>query len=151
MHNDEKILQEGSKAFKLMKRLRKYASICFNEEDFKYEAAMSNISTLENLFKPYALELERIEEERKQHELRLKQICAEEGHIGEWIEDTYHQDIIIDRQLVENYPLTRWIRTCTRCGKQEVSETEPDEVKKLRKRKEIDELEEKLRQMTSEL
>ena len=123
MHNSEEILKEGSKAFKLMKRLRKHASICFKEGDFKYEAVMSNISALENLFKPYALELERIEEERKQHELRLKQICAEEGHI----------------------------RTCTRCGEQEVSETEPEEVKKLRKRKEIEEMEEKIKKMKSEL
>ncbi len=44
MHNNEEILKECSKAFKLMKRLRKHASICFKEGDFKYEAVMSNIS-----------------------------------------------------------------------------------------------------------
>lgn len=154
MHNNEEILKEGSKAFKLMKRLRKHASICFKEGDFKYEAVMSNISALENLFKPYALELERIEEERKQHELRLKQICAEEGHIGEWKEEHYEikdwMGGLSDRQYV-SIPRVRWIRTCTRCGEQEVSETEPEEVKKLRKRKEIEEMEEKFKKMKSEL
>lgn len=154
MHNNEKILKEGSKAFELMGQLRKHASICFEEDDFKYEVVMSNISALENLFKPYALELEQIQEERKQHKLRLKQICAEEGHIGEWKEDHYTindwMGDISDRQYV-SIPKVRWFRTCTRCGKKEVSEVEPKEAKKLRIRKEIEDLEEKIKKMESEL
>ena len=154
MHNSEKILKEGSKAFELMGRLRKHASICFEEGDFKYEAVMSNISALENLFKPYSLELKQIQEERKQHNLRIKQICAEEGHIGEWKEDHYiiHDWMgdISDRQYV-SIPKVRWVRTCTRCGKKEVSEVEPEEAKKLRIRKEIEDMEEKIKKMKSEL
>ena len=61
---------------------------------------------------------------RKKNEIKQKQICAEEGHIGEWAEDTYYEDVIIDRQKV-SHPFTRWIRTCTRCGEKEISTKEP--------------------------
>jgi len=150
MHNNEEILKEGSKAFKLLERLKKHASVCFKEDDFKYEAVMSNISSLESLFKPYALEFDHIQEGKKQDELKKKQICASEGHIGEWVEDIYNENIFIEGQMIE-HPFTRWLRTCTRCGEKEEATKEPEEVRKLRKRKEIEKMEEKLKKMKSEL
>lgn len=154
MRNNEKILKEGSKAFELLARLKQHAQMCFDEGDFKYETVMSNIIALENIFKPYVLELEQIHEEQKQHELRMEQICADEGHIGQWKEDHYTikdwVGDISDRQYV-SIPMVRWIRNCTRCGKRQVTKTEPEEVKKLRKKKEIRDLEEKIKKMKSEL
>ena len=61
---------------------------------------------------------------------------CDRGHIGEWIE------------VKEN---TRWKRKCTRCGAEEVTEVEPKEVTRAKKEKEIQELEEKLRKLKSEL
>lgn len=55
-----------------------------------------------------------------------------------------------DRQWVKQLRV-RWVRTCTRCGEREVSETEPEEVKKLRKKKEIEALEEQIKRMKAEL
>ena len=98
--------------------------------------------------------MQKIQEGRKQHELNLKTICAEQGHTGEWKEETYYQEgwmgDLSDRQWVKQ-PRVRWVRTCTRCGKPEVSEIEPEEVKQLRKRKEIENLEEQLKKMKAEL
>ena len=151
MHNNEEILKKGSKAFKLIKRLRNYACVCFKEGDSKYEAVMSNISALENLFEPYTLEFEALQEKEKQRKNELKQICSQEGHIGEWKEDHYTISGWIDRQYVENIPLIRWVRICERCGEVEVAEREPDEVRKLRIKKEIQLMEEEIDKKKSEL
>ena len=152
MHNDEKILKEGSKAFNLMTQLKKHASVCFKEGDFKYEAVMSSISALETIFKPYVLELEKLQEERRQKKLKLKQICAEEGHIGEWKEVHYeiHDWIgdLSDRQYVP-IPKVKWVRTCARCGKRMESITEPKEATILRKKRKIEKLEEEIKKMKS--
>ena len=155
MNNTEEILKAGSKAFKLTQTLKKHASVCFEKgDDFYEEDVMSAISDLEDYFKPYAEELERIQEERKQQELKLKQICDKEGHIGNWEEEHYeikgYMGDISDRQYV-SIPQVRWVRTCTRCGKKEISEQEPEDVKKKRKKKEIANLKEKIEKLKAEL
>ena len=118
MNNTEEILKSGSKAFKLTQTLKKHASVCFEKGDSLYEDVMSAISDLENYFKPYVVESERIQEERKQKELNLKQICDKECHIGNWEEDHYeikdYMGDLSDRQYV-SIPQVRWVRTCTRC------------------------------------
>lgn len=154
MSNNEKKLREGSKAFKLLEKLRKHVEECFEKGDYKYDAALANIAALENLFKPYKLEFEQLNKERRQRELEIKEMCAKEGHVGEWIEDHYvikdWMGDLSDRQYVD-IPQVRWIRTCTRCGEQEVSETEPEEVKRQKKIEKIREMEAEIRKMKSEL
>ncbi len=154
MHNDEKTLKNGSKAFQLIKQLKKAATACLQSNLQEKEEAISRLEDLERIFKPYHDELQRIQEEKKQHELKIKKICAEQGHTGEWEEETYYHEgwmgDLSDRQWVKQ-PRVRWGRTCTRCGEREVSETEPEEVKKLRKKKEIEALEEQIKRMKAEL
>ena len=151
MYNDEKTLKNGSKAFLLVERLRK---VCLQSSLPEKEEAITRIEDLERIFKPYHDELQRIQEEMKQHELKIKSICAEHGHTGEWQKETYYSEgwmgDLSDRQWVKQSHV-RWFRICTRCGEREVSETEPEEVKKLRKQKKIKALEEKLKRMKAEL
>lgn len=143
MDKHEKIAKEGSKAFELIEQLRKHAKVCFTKGDFKYEAVMSNISALEQLFKPYVLELEQIREKRKKNKIQQKQICTENGHVGEWVEQTYYIKTYIDHEPVD-YPMKKWKRKCKRCGKVDVSETKPIEVVEAENLKKIRELEEEI-------
>lgn len=154
MHNDEKTLESGSKAFKLVEELKKEATSCLRNNLQEKEEAITLLKGLERLFKPYHDELQRIQEEKKEKELKIKRICAEQGHTGEWKEETYYTEgwmgDLSDRQWVRQ-PHVRWARTCTRCGERELSETEPVEVRKLRNKKEVEALKKRIKKLEAEL
>lgn len=154
MHNPKRNLKNGSRAFQLVKQLEKVATACLQSNLQDRKRVISRLEELEIIFKPYHDELQKIQEEKKQHELKNKRICAKQGHTGEWKEETNYckewMGDLSDKQLVEQQRV-RWTRTCTRCGEQEVSETEPEEVRKLRKIKEIEAIEEQVKRMKAEL
>lgn len=143
-------LKQASEAYKVIQRLKKKVDIdCLTiAEKLSVNSALK---TLEQVFEPYEAHYRLKIEEEKRREEEIQKICSEEGHIGEWSEETY--DIKVEPSLFDQYvPLiqTRWSRTCERCGKQEITEVEPKEVKKAKKEKEIQELEEKLKKMKAE-
>ena len=154
MYINELVLKKGSRAYRLVGQLKSAASSCLYNNKMKKESVITQLEELERIFKPYHDELQRIQEEKKQQELEVKRICTEQGHSGEWKEETYCTEgwmgDLSDRQLVKQTRV-KWCRTCTRCGVREVSETEPKEVRKLRKMREIEAMEEELKRMKAEL
>ncbi len=154
MYNNEKTLKNGSKAYQLVEQLKKVATSCLQSDLEAKEKVIIQLEDLGRIFKPYHDEFQRIKEEKKQHELEVKRICTEQGHSGEWEEETYYTEgwmgDLSDRQLVKQARV-RWRRICTRCGEREISEKEPEEIKKLRKMQEIEAMEEKIKRMKAEL
>lgn len=146
-HNDERILKHAANALKSLRNAKKEAKRCLINPTER-EDIISRIEDLERYFKPYEDELREIKETRKQQRLEIERICAENGHVGEWVEETYYVKTYIDHEPVD-YPMTRWNRRCTRCGKQEVSETKPIEVIEAEKRKKISQLEEEIKKLKS--
>ena len=77
-------------------------------------------------------------------------MCAREGHVGEWIEEKYVKEVIVDRERTK-MDFIRWYRICTRCGEKEVTEDMPKEVKRQKKIEKIREMETEIRKMKAEL
>ena len=95
----------------------------------------------------------KIQDEKQKKELVAKETCAREGHTGEWHEHEYTVWAICGDRGFERYcPITKknWTRICTRCREQETVDVEPIEVTRLHKLQEINDMEEKLKQMKSE-
>ena len=95
----------------------------------------------------------KIQDEKQKKELVAKETCAREGHTGEWHEHEYTVWAICGDRGFERYcPITKknWTRICTRCREQETVDVEPIEVTRLHELQEINDMEEKLKQMKSE-
>ena len=167
MTTKEKNLKKGAKAFDLLQQIKKYANACFEQGTPEYEAVIHSVSILEKNFEPYSIQFKKIRDEKQQKELVAKETCAREGHTGEWHEHEYtvwaicgHSAHSPDRTPgraarsgFERYcPITKknWTRICTRCREQETVDVEPIEVTRLHKLQEINDMEEKLKQMKSE-
>lgn len=149
----EKNLKKGAKAFDLLQQIKKYANACFEQGTPEYEAVIHSISILEKNFEPYSIQFKKIRDEKQQKELVAKETCAREGHTGEWHEHEYTVWAICGDRGFERYcPITKknWTRICTRCREQETVDVEPIEVTRLHKLQEINDMEEKLKQMKSE-
>ena len=113
----------------------------------------NSISILEKNFEPYSIQYQKIQDEKQKKELVAKETCAREGHTGEWHEHEYTVWAICGDRGFERYcPITKknWTRICTRCREQETVDVEPIEVTRLHKLQEINDMEEKLKQMKSE-
>ena len=154
MTTKEKNLKKGAKAFTLLQQIKKYANACFEQGTPEYEAVIHSVSILEKNFEPYSIQFKKIRDEKQQKELVAKETCAREGHTGEWHEHEYTVWTICGDRGFERYcPITKknWTRICTRCRKQETVDVEPIEVTRLHKLQEINDVEEKLKQMKSEL
>lgn len=114
---------------------------------------MHSISILEKNFEPYSIQFKKIQDEKQKKEFVAKETCAREGHTGEWHEHEYTVWAICGDRGFERYcPITKknWTRICTRCREQETVDVEPIEVTRLHKLQEINDMEEKLKQMKSE-
>ena len=148
MTTKEKNLKKGAKAFDLLQQIQKYANACFEQGTPEYEAVMHSISILEKNFEPYSIQFQKIQDEKQKKELVAKETCAREGHTGEW----HVWAICGDRGFERYCPITKknWTRICTRCREQETVDVEPIEVTRLHKLQEINDMEEKLKQMKSE-
>ena len=149
----EKNLKKGAKAFDLLQQIKKYANACFEQGTPEYEAVIHSVSILEKNFEPYSIQFKKIRDEKQQKELVAKETCAREGHTGEWHEHEYTVWAICGDRGFERYcPITKknWTRICTRCREQETVDVEPIEVTRLHKLQEINDMEEKLKQMKSE-
>lgn len=130
-----------------------YANACFEQGTPEYEAVIHSVSILEKNFEHYSIQFKKIRDEKQQKELVAKETCAREGHTGEWHEHEYTVWAICGDRGFERYcPITKknWTRICTRCREQETVDVEPIEVTRLHKLQEINDMEEKLKQMKSE-
>lgn len=68
-------------------------------------------------------------------------MCEKEGHImGKWKIHKWKtvEDVVIDHCPVDNYTVehVEWVKTCKRCGYEEISYREPEEVRIEREEKE---------------
>ena len=145
MTTKEKNLKKGAKAFDLLQQIKKYANACFEQGTPEYEAVIHSVSILEKNFEPYSIQFKKIRDEKQQKELVAKETCAREHEYTVWA-------ICGDRGFERYCPITKknWTRICTRCREQETVDVEPIEVTRLHKLQEINDMEEKLKQMKSE-
>lgn len=152
MTTKEKNLKKGAKAFDLLQQIKKYANACFEQGTPEYEAVIHNVSILEKILNLIQFNSKNSRWKAKK-ELVAKETCAREGHTGEWHEHEYTVWAICGDRGFERYcPITKknWTRICTRCREQETVDVEPIEVTRLHKLQEINDMEEKLKQMKSE-
>ena len=147
-------LKQCSEAMILLNKVGKKAKDAFQNDPEKAVTIQVHIDSLKAIFEPYSKELERIEKRELEHKLRLKETCAREGHIGEWIESKYtRKERMGDLGHEQIVPVehTVWKRTCTRCGETIETEEKPEEIIKQEKQAKIEELENEIKKLKSEI
>lgn len=147
MTTKEKNLKKGAKAFDLLHMLM----LVLNKELLNMKLLYIVFLFLKKILN--LIQFKKIRDEKQQKELVAKETCAREGHTGEWHEHEYTVWAICGDRGFERYcPITKknWTRICTRCREQETVDVEPIEVTRLHKLQEINDMEEKLKQMKSE-
>lgn len=145
-------LKKNSEVYQLIQQLKEEVFFCPLAFPDGVEARNA-LEKLEQIFEPYEKCYRLTLEEEKLREKEAQKLCAKEGHVGEWKENLIDLQFNWALQPDEYTPLSKkqWSRKCTRCGAEEVTEIEPKEVTRAKKEKEIQELEERIRKLKSEL
>ena len=143
-------LKQASESLELLVKLEGTAKKCLKREPEKFKDVLEHINYLKNVFKPYDSKCKEIEEKEKQRQFKNEIICAEKGHVGEWVESTYTRDELrgdLGCAVMTPYTHTVWTRTCTRCGKTFETEDKPEEIIKQEKLAKIKEYKEMIKEM----
>ncbi len=93
---------------------------------------------------------------KKQKKAEKKETCARVGHdftLWEHNEWTTFEDVVIDHQHVDGYPIPHenWTKKCRRCGFVETTEKEPKEVKEARIQMELEQERKTLQKRLNEI
>ena len=154
MSSEERKLRQASVSLKLLRQVSKKADEILSSKPEELKKVKSKIDELIKIFEPYDSKLKNIQEENKRRQKKLEEICAKEGHVGEWTANERSKQIWMgdlgSQQLVW-WDYTVYTRTCTRCGKTEETEDKPKEIIEEEKRKEIAALKAKVKKLESEL
>ena len=149
-----KYLVQASEALELLVELESTAKKCLKREPEKLNKVLEHVNYLKNVFKPYDSKRKEIENAEKQRQLRNEAICAEKGHVGEWIESSYTRDELrgdVGSAVMVPHTHIFWTRTCTRCGKTFETEEKPEEIIKKEKLAKIKEYKEKIKEIEKDL
>ena len=144
----EKLMQLRDDYLQLEKIMGHDLLALTREERAEVKQSLRNVR---ECFKPYMKELADLIEIEQRRQQEIEEICKRDGHAGKWKAETFYEDAVIDHQYVKNMPYTKWYRICTRCGKTEWTDTMPKELINEARRKEIKELQAKIKKIESEL